>query len=203
MGVDHTERARKPEKHLMVGPRIWLPLDMLQGAAYASLSFSAKSLLLDLAAQLRSAYGQINNNGDLTTALKTMSKRGWKDGKTIRKAAELLESAGLIVKTRQGRLPNKANLYALTWLPLNESPKLDITAKGYPLYAYRRIEKVTKPIGHKVALKVETLLVSKSAINGEKILKRGGDCGKYSISEVDESKLDKEKIPLSVALLEA
>lgn len=49
-----------------------------------------------------------------------------------------LEEAGFICKTRQGARPNKANLYALTWLPLNESPKLDMTAGAYPLHVYRK-----------------------------------------------------------------
>lgn len=141
MAIDRIERARKPDKFQMKGARIWLPLDVLQGVAYASLSISAKALLLDLAAQLRSKHGQITNNGDLTTALSVLSLRGWKDDKTIRKAARQLEAVILIVKTRQGHLPNKANLFAVTWLPLNESPKLDISAKGFPLNAYLLMEK--------------------------------------------------------------
>ena len=61
MGVDRNERLKKPDKFQMKGARIWLPLDVLQGAAYASLSFSAKALLLDLAAQLRAKHGEIIN----------------------------------------------------------------------------------------------------------------------------------------------
>jgi ribosomal protein L28 len=138
MGIDRAKRPDKP----MTGPRIWLPLDVLQGDAYASLPLSAKALMLDLAAQLRAKYGEIINNGDLTTAFSVLSKRGWKDAKTIRSAAKKLEHVGLVIKTRQGQRPNLCNLYALTWLPLNESSKLEISARGFPLHAYKLLDKL-------------------------------------------------------------
>lgn len=142
MGIDANERIRRPDKYKdkMRGPRIWLPLDVLQGAAYASVSTTAKALLLDLAAQLRAKHGEIYNNGDLTTAMRVLSKRGWKNDKTIRNAAAELEKAHLIVKTRQGHLPNTCNLYAVTWLELNENRKLDITKRGFQFNGYKLLE---------------------------------------------------------------
>lgn len=142
MGVDRNERLKKPDKFQLKGARIWLPLDVIQGSAYASLSMSAKALMVELAGQLRAKHGNIINNGDLTTAFSVLSKRGWLSEKTIRTAANDLERAMLIIKTRQGHRPNKCNLYALTWLPLNESSKLDITARGYQLNAYKLMEKL-------------------------------------------------------------
>lgn len=136
MGDDAYEKSRKGRKYKMRGPRIWIPLSVLQSAAYASISLAAKALLLDLAAQLRAKHGDIYNNGDLTTALRVLLTRGWKSDKTIRKAAKQLEKVRLIIKTRQGCLPNRANLYAVTWLPLNENRKLDITGRGFPFNAY-------------------------------------------------------------------
>jgi hypothetical protein len=62
--------------------------------------------------------------------------------KTIRIAAHDLERAMLIIKTRQWQGPNKCNFYAVTWLPLNESPKLDIAARGYQLNAYKLMERL-------------------------------------------------------------
>ncbi|WP_052184959.1 hypothetical protein [Methylotenera sp. N17] len=141
MGSSHSKQTKALGlKDKMSGPRIWLPLDVLFGKAYASLSITAKALLIDLAAQIRSRYGEITNNGDLTTALRVLSKRGWRSDKTIRKAAKELEGALLIVKTRQGHLPNKANLYAVTWLALNESPKFDFTKIGFPYKGYLKFE---------------------------------------------------------------
>ena len=182
MAIDRAERARKPDKFQMRGARIWLPLSVLQGVAYASLSISAKALLLDISAQLRAKHGEIVNNGDLTTALSVLSLRGWKDDKTIRKAAKQLEAVDLIVKTRQGYRPNTANLYAVTWLPLNESPKLDISAKGFPLNAYLLKDKPP-------AIK----LIS----DGENIPNKVNHRGKISVSNAANSELDTEKIPLS------
>lgn len=141
MGIDAHEKASKPDKFKMQGPRIWVPLDVLQGAAYAKLKFSAKALLIDLSSQLRAKNGNIINNGDLTTAVKILSKAGWKNDKTILSAAKQLEEANLIVKTRQGHLPNVCNLYAVTWLPLNESSKLDIDHRGFLFKAYKLADK--------------------------------------------------------------
>jgi len=142
MGIDANERIKKPAKFELKGARIWLPLDVLQGAAYASLSISAKALMVELASQLRAKHGDIINNGDLTTAISVLKARGWLSEKTIRTASQDLERAMLIIKTRQGQRPNKCNLYAVTWLPLNESPKLDITARGYQLNAYKLMERL-------------------------------------------------------------
>lgn len=182
MGIDRVERAKKPDKFHLKGARIWLPLDVLQGAAYASLSISAKALLLDLSAQLRAKHGDITNNGDLTTALSVLSKRGWKDDKTIRTAAKKLEAAKLIVKTRQGHRPNTANLYAVTWLPLNESPKLDISARSFPLNSYILMEKSP---------------VMKSNTDRENFPISIQHKGKVSVSKQASREFDTEKLPLS------
>lgn len=184
MGIDRNQRSyssSRSKKDFMNGPRIWLPLDMLQGSAYASLSFSAKALLLDLTAQLRGSGG-IKNNGDLATAFTILSKSGWKDEKTIRKAAKELENVSLIIKTRQGYRPNKCNLYAVTWLPLNEMDKLDVTAKGFPLNAYKLLDKPI-PI--------------KSKRDQEKIPISDKNSGKNSLSKDKRKHFDREKIPLS------
>lgn len=136
MARDRQEFKRKNSAGHMTGPRIWIPLEVLQGKAWAGLSFSGKALLFDLAAQLRARHGEIYNNGDLTTALEVLRPAGWKRRGTILVAAKELETVCLICKTRQGRLPNLATLYAVTWLPLNESPKLDISARGFPFRGY-------------------------------------------------------------------
>ena len=93
MGIDRAKGVNsKADAFQMQGARVWLPLDVFHGAAYASLSISAKALLVDLATQLRGSkkQGGIVNNGDLTTAFRVLSKLGWKSDKTIRKAANEL-----------------------------------------------------------------------------------------------------------------
>ena len=143
MGASYDKQKKaQAERNKMQGARIWLPLSVLQGMAYASLPPTAKALLVDLAAQLRARHGEIYNNGDLTTALSILCKCGWKDAKTIRNATHQLEDVSLIVKTRQGQRPRLASLYAVTWLPLNENKKLEITAQGFPLNGYLLHDKV-------------------------------------------------------------
>lgn len=140
MGKDRVESNRKSKPYNMEGPRIWIPLDVLNGVAYSKLKPSSRGLLLDLAAQLRAKHGDICNNGDLTTAISVLGKKGWKSDKTIRTASRELEENKLIVKTRQGHLPNLANLYAVTWLPLNEDKKLDIDSRSFQFKGYKLLE---------------------------------------------------------------
>ncbi len=141
MGIDINKRGVKSKPGYIDGPRIWLPLDVLQSKAFASVPNSSKALLICIAAQLR-GKGGINNNGDLVTCMKVLKNYGWKSEKTIRAAAKKLEEKNLLCKTRQGQLPNKPNLYAVTWLPLNESDKLDITNKGFPYLGYKLLDRL-------------------------------------------------------------
>ena len=141
MGFNRSTTRGKAKRFELKGPRIWLPLSVLHGTAYSQLRPTAKALLLDIASQLRAKNGDITNNGDLTTAYTILSDYGWKSDKTIRTAAKQLENSMLIVKTRQGRLPNLANLYAVTWLPLNEDDKLDVSARNFPLNAFLLLDK--------------------------------------------------------------
>jgi hypothetical protein len=137
MGRDRDEARRKPDNAPQLkGARVWVSLEALQSKAFAGVSPCAKGLFLCLIAQLRIGKHQKGNNGDLTTAIKVLETHGWKNRKTIAKAAKELEDAMLIVRTRQGRLPNVATLYAVTYAPLNESPKLEITAREFPFRAY-------------------------------------------------------------------
>lgn len=136
MANNRKMQTHESDKWKMTGPRIWIPCKVLQGRAWANLSYSAKALLIDLAGQLRARKGEIYNNGDLTTALKILNEIGWTRRGTVQKAAKELEAVNLICMTRQGRLPNLATLYAVTWLPLNESNKIEISSRGFPFQAY-------------------------------------------------------------------
>ncbi|GGP25863.1 hypothetical protein [Silvimonas amylolytica] len=120
---------------------------ILDSAAYCSLSFSARALLFELVSQLRTNAhtGDIRNNGDLTTAPGRVQPRGLGDRATVRKAAKELEWAGLIQQTHIGGMHHDPNLYALTWRPLNGSPKLDFGLAGFQMYAYRNAG-ITKPL---------------------------------------------------------
>ncbi len=123
-------RRRKP------GGRSFLQLyhDMLDHANFATLSPRATKLLLDIASQYRGS-----NNGDLVATSSRLKSRAWNSNDQIRKGVIELEQRGFIVKTRQGRRPKVANLYALTWLPIDECRgKLEIRSTDKPSHLWKR-----------------------------------------------------------------
>lgn len=92
-----------------------VPVAVLDSLPYAALSWPARALLVELAAQYSGA-----NNGDLTAAHTIHKARGW-PRRTLQRATEELEAAGFIVRTRQGGR-NACNLYAVTWQPIDDCP---------------------------------------------------------------------------------
>jgi len=93
---------------------------VFESPAFVALSPHACKLLLELAGQYRG-----NNNGNLTVAWSVVKKRGWKSRTTLwRCKAELIE-AGFVYVTRKGHMPSTCELLALTWFPLDVSPKFD------------------------------------------------------------------------------
>lgn len=89
----------------------------------------AKALLFELLGQFR-----IANNGDLSCHWKRMKAIGWRSRTTVEKARSELERSGWIVRTFQGSLGNRCNLYAVTWLGIDECKgKLNVPASPVPL----------------------------------------------------------------------
>lgn len=109
-----------------------VPHCVLNSLAYMTLSGRAVKLLWDIAMQYNT-----HNNGTLLASWRYMSeKRGWTSSDALDKAkAELLQHE-LIVQTVQGRLPNKASWYGLTWLALDNIDGLEISAQAWPRGAY-------------------------------------------------------------------
>lgn len=105
-----------------------LPHAVMAHSNFINLTNRAKVLLLDLLYQYRGS-----NNGDLTVAMKIMSKRGWTSKDQLHKAKiELLEK-GWIVETRKGGR-NIPTLYALTFFGIDECRgKLDRSPNPKPL----------------------------------------------------------------------
>ncbi|WP_439640540.1 hypothetical protein [Nevskia sp.] len=100
-----------------------------QHANYKALTPIAKALLFDLLGQIRMA-----NNGDLACDWKRMKAHGWRSRTTVEKARAELERRGWIVRTYQGSLGNRCNLYAVTWLGIDECRgKLNVAANPVPL----------------------------------------------------------------------
>lgn len=115
------------------GAFVLLPLTVLNSRAYIDASPYAKMLLIDLAMQYRG-----DNNGDLAACWKFMKPRGWRSEATLAKAKRELLEFGLIVETRKGARPNKASLYAVTWLALDECDgKLEMSPRSFRRGAYK------------------------------------------------------------------
>ena len=91
------------------------PVQMLTHSNFAALSPRAKALLFPLAAQFNG-----RNNGDLCASFSVLRPHGWTSNDQLQKALRELLSAGFLLQTRQGRRPNVASLYALSWKPIDE-----------------------------------------------------------------------------------
>ena len=110
-----------------------IPYQVLNSAAYIGLGAYAVKLLFDMFVQFRG-----NNNGDLCAAFSVMSKRGWKSKETLHNAKHELIESGILFETRKGGRPNKASLYAVTWLPMDDcGGKLDVRPQEFPRGLYR------------------------------------------------------------------
>lgn len=105
-----------------------VPLTFLRSRACAELSLHAAKLLLDCLAMLGP---NAIRNGDISLAPKIMAVRGWTSRKTLGDAVKELETAKLLLKTRQGSRLD-CNLFALTIYPLDcDLHKLDVRPGCY------------------------------------------------------------------------
>ena len=88
-------------------------------------------------------FGQFNgrNNGDFSAAYSVFRHKGWKSNDQMRKAIVELKDKGWIVLSRQGGMNKGCNLYAVTWLPIDECEgKLHISATAAPLGYWKEIK---------------------------------------------------------------
>lgn len=104
-------------------PFVGIVRSVFDSPAFVQLSPHAVKLLMELAGQYKG-----DNNGDLTVAMSVMAKRGWKSRTTLWRCKSELIEAGFVHVTRIGHLPNTCELLALTWFPLDVSPKFDADA---------------------------------------------------------------------------
>ena len=118
-----SEKWRRVRGKQMTGSFLRLPHHVLDHEVFKTLSKRATKLVIDIASQYRG-----HNNGDLCAPFSLMRKRGWNSSDQLEKAKkELIEKDVILVARQGGR--NKANLYALTWFPIDEcNGKLDIAA---------------------------------------------------------------------------
>lgn len=122
-------------------PFVGIVRSVFDAPAFVALSPHAVKLLMELVGQYKG-----DNNGNLSVAWSIVSKRGWRSKTTLwRCKAELIE-AGFVHVTRRGRMPNMCELLALTWFPLDVSPKFDQEAlHTFKAKAYMETTPLTMP----------------------------------------------------------
>jgi hypothetical protein len=114
------------------GAIVLIPHYVLNSHAYKTLSGSAVRLLIDITMQ----YNNLNNGALLASFRYMNEKRGWASKGTLNKALIELQERHLIVKTVQGRMPNRASWFAIGWCALDDIKNLDIKTQEFPRGKY-------------------------------------------------------------------
>jgi hypothetical protein len=115
-----TKKRQKEKGRKESGPFTAIPHAVQDCPNWKLCSGTSIKLLCELARQFNG-----RNNGDLCAAMSVLRNKGWRSPDTLSRSLKELLHFGFITLTRQGGL-NRANLYALTWKPIDECEgKLD------------------------------------------------------------------------------
>lgn len=121
-------------------PFVAIYRSVLDSQSLTDLTPHACKLLLELLRQYKG-----DNNGNLTLAWSIVSEHGFRSRTTLWRCKKELIDVGLIYVTRKGHFPSTTELLALTWFPLDVSPKFDPEAlSGFIPKAYAR-QKIRPP----------------------------------------------------------
>ncbi len=115
MANGRSENRKRRDTSRDSGPFIALPFSVLDCPGYAKLSHPARSLLLEVARQLKG-----HDNGRMLLSHAHLVKRGWKSADVINRAKKELIAHNFIFETVKGQRPNKASWYAVTWRSLDK-----------------------------------------------------------------------------------
>jgi hypothetical protein len=127
-----------------------LPHVVIDSPGYRLAEHSSRSLLVDVASQLRrpGSDGGLPN-GALLATRDRMAAFGWKSQGVLHRAIADLVSCGLLIETRKGH-KNSASLYAVSWMALDidgSKHVLDIDSRAWARVhrgAYLRPSKVAR-----------------------------------------------------------
>ena len=122
MATDRTESARRGQslaKTTTKHPYAAIEHRVIDSAAYAALSFSARSLLVLITRQLTK-----DNNGHLQATFSYMKRFGFGSERTLVRVIAELVASGFIYRTRTGGYQQGAAQYAVTWLPVKNRQNL-------------------------------------------------------------------------------
>ena len=132
MGTDRSESLRRGQsasKTTTKHPYAAIEHRVIDSQAFVAMTFSARSLLLELARQLTK-----DNNGHLQATFSYMGRHGFSENTLSRAIAELIKH-GMIYRTRSGGYQQGAAKYAVTWLPVRN--KQGLFLDGFKPCAWR------------------------------------------------------------------
>ena len=141
--VDKVEAERRGKPQHKAGkthPYAAIEHRVIDSPAFASLTFSARALLLQIARQLNGT-----NNGRLQATHSYLKAYGFSEN-TIQRGIGDLIATGILYRTRMGGYQQGPSQYAVTWLPLaKQTDGLFLT--GFKACAWRdwQPEKKTPP----------------------------------------------------------
>ncbi len=130
----------KPSKTSTKHPYAAIEHRVIDSPAYASLSFSARSLLVLITRQLTKS-----NNGRLQATFSYMHRFGFKSEHTLSRCIKELISRGFIYRSRVGGYQQGAAQYAVTWLSITSKEGLFLA--GFKPCAWRdwKLEEKNSP----------------------------------------------------------
>lgn len=133
MGQDKQARGKRPKRG-DGDSFVALYAPVISSAGWRQVSHTARSLLVDIAAQYRG-----RNNGQLVAAQKYLKPLGWNSANVVTWALRELCAARLLVETRKGGI-NRPSWFAVTWHPLDWAEGMDCDAWAFERahrFAYR------------------------------------------------------------------
>lgn len=144
MGASFGKQKKSRAGKLDISGR-WTPLPhtVIHSQEYRGLSYPARSLLFDIAAQYNG-----KNNGSLVACTRYLKPLGWNSNDTISRALKQLNVSGILIQTRQGMRPpcSQAAWFSLGWFGLDITSGLDINPKKYQRSKLTPIEKIARPL---------------------------------------------------------
>ncbi len=133
MGIDKTEsreRGIPKKKYPNDHPYASIQHRVLDSAAYADLTHSARSVLTIITRQMNG-----NNNGHLQATFSWAKRYGIASEHTLRRAIADLITHGLIYRTRSHGANKAWARYALTWTPIKDRNNLFLD--GFKMDSWR------------------------------------------------------------------
>lgn len=119
MAIDKLERAYSKDKPMgkkQSEPFVMLGSEMLNSPAYRALSFSARSMLIEVL-----HYYSGKNNGRIWLAPLVLSERGFSKNTASRALKELREHGFIYMTKRGGNQRGGCSWFALTWLKIDKA----------------------------------------------------------------------------------